>query len=43
LKRFRTFVNSDKHDDNIIFVEERGQVRPANKEERAHLKLVETA
>ncbi len=43
LKRFRTFVNSDKHDDNIIFVEERGQVRPASKEERAHLKLVETA
>jgi nitrite reductase (NADH) large subunit len=34
LKRFRTFVNSDKHDENIIFVEERGQVRPANIEER---------
>jgi nitrite reductase (NADH) large subunit len=43
LKRFRTFVNSDKHDENIVFVEERGQVRPANKDERAHLKLVETA
>ena len=43
LKRFRTFVNSDKHDENIIFVEERGQVRPANMEEREHLKLAEMA
>jgi nitrite reductase (NADH) large subunit len=43
LKRFRTFVNSDKTDENIIFVEERGQVRPASKEERAHLRLAETA
>jgi nitrite reductase (NADH) large subunit len=43
LKRFRTFVNSDKHDDNIVFVEERGQVRPASQEERASLKLAETA
>ncbi len=34
LKRFRTFVNSDKHDENILFVEERGQIRPANIEER---------
>lgn len=34
LKRFRHFVNSDKHDENIIFVEERGQIRPANLEER---------
>jgi nitrite reductase (NADH) large subunit len=43
LKRFRTFINSDKHDDNILFVEERGQVRPASIEEREHLKLAETA
>ena len=43
LKRFRTFVNSDKHDDNIIFVEERGQVRPASKDEREQLRLAETA
>jgi len=35
LRRFRHFVNSDKHDENIIFVEERGQIRPANIEERA--------
>jgi nitrite reductase (NADH) large subunit len=38
VKRFRHFVNSDKHDENIIFVEERGQVRPANIEERELLK-----
>ncbi len=33
LKRFRQFVNApDGEDDNVIFVEERGQVRPANDE-----------
>ena len=42
LKRFRHFVNSDKIDENIIFVEERGQIRPANIEERA-LALAEEA
>ena len=42
LKRFRHFVNSDKTDENIIFVEERGQIRPANIEERA-LALAEEA
>jgi nitrite reductase (NADH) large subunit len=42
LKRFRTFVNSDKHDEKIVFVEERGQVRPANIEER-ELLLAEEA
>jgi len=39
LKRFRHFVNSDKTDDNIIFVEERGQIRPANEEERESNKI----
>ena len=34
-KRFRTFVNSDKADERIVFVEERGQIRPARPEERA--------
>ncbi len=34
LKRFRHFVNSDSKDENIVFVEERGQIRPANIEER---------
>ena len=33
-KRFRSFVNSDKKDEHIVFVEERGQIRPANAEER---------
>jgi len=41
LKRFRHFINSDQADDNIVFVEERGQVRPANPEERRHFQLVE--
>ncbi len=36
LKRFRSFVNSDQTDNNIVFVEERGQIRPANSEERGH-------
>jgi nitrite reductase (NADH) large subunit len=36
LKRFRQFVNApDAEDENVIFVEERGQIRPANDEERA--------
>ena len=43
LKRFRHFVNSDKTDENIIFVEERGQIRPADEQERQHFKLVEVA
>ncbi|TAK96901.1 MAG: nitrite reductase large subunit [Aquabacterium sp.] len=34
-KRFRSFVNSDKGDEHIVFVEERGQIRPARPEERA--------
>ena len=34
LKIFRPFVNSDKADSNVIFVEERGQIRPAREEER---------
>ncbi|MES2610222.1 MAG: nitrite reductase large subunit NirB [Pseudomonadota bacterium] len=33
-KRFRSFVNSDKADENVLFVEERGQIRPARAEER---------
>jgi nitrite reductase (NADH) large subunit len=34
LKRFRHFVNSEKGDDNVVFIEERGQIRPANEQER---------
>jgi nitrite reductase (NADH) large subunit len=41
LKRFRHFINSDKQDDNVLFVEERGQIRPANEEEHKHLKIAE--
>ena len=33
-KRFRQFVNSDQTDPNVVFVEERGQIRPATVEER---------
>ncbi|MDF1645030.1 MAG: nitrite reductase large subunit NirB [Pseudomonadales bacterium] len=34
LKRFRHFVNSDDADTNVVFVQERGQIRPAREEER---------
>ena len=34
LKRFRHFVNSDKGDNNVMFVRERGQIRPARETEK---------
>ena len=34
-QRFRSFVNSEQPDEHIVFVEERGQIRPARPEERA--------
>jgi nitrite reductase (NADH) large subunit len=34
LKRFRHFINSEHNDDNVVFIEERGQIRPATREER---------
>jgi nitrite reductase (NADH) large subunit len=34
LKRFRHFVNSDEPDRNVMFVAERGQIRPARPDER---------
>jgi len=37
LKRFRHFINSDKTDDNIVFVPERGQIRPASSQEKQGL------
>jgi nitrite reductase (NADH) large subunit len=37
VKQFRSFVNSDKQDDNIVFVEERGQIRPATVDEKSEL------
>ena len=39
LKRFRQFVNSDKEDNNVVFVEERGQIRPASEAEKQRSKL----
>ncbi len=42
-KRFRHFINSDQIDDNVVFVEERGQLRPADENERKHFKLTEIA
>lgn len=33
-QRFRHFVNSEKNDENVVFVEERGQIRPATPDER---------
>lgn len=32
--RFRSFVNSEQPDENIVFIEERGQIRPARADER---------
>ncbi|HTV79233.1 MAG TPA: nitrite reductase large subunit NirB [Steroidobacteraceae bacterium] len=40
LSRFRHFINSDRPDDDVVFVGERGQPRPARPEERARLKEV---
>jgi nitrite reductase (NADH) large subunit len=37
-QRFRTFVNADGGDDHVVFVEERGQIRPASPTERAEFK-----
>ena len=37
VKRFRHFINSDKSDENIQFIKERDQIRPARKEERVEL------
>lgn len=34
LKRFSHFINADKPDENVQFVKERGQIRPANEKER---------
>lgn len=36
LKRFKPFVNSSKPDSNIIFVQEREQIRPATKAEKSN-------
>lgn len=43
LKRFRHFVNSEQGDDNVVFVTERDQIRPATESEKSEIKLVELA
>ena len=40
-KRFRTFVNDPRADQRIVFVEERGQIRPARAEERPAIENAE--
>jgi nitrite reductase (NADH) large subunit len=35
-KRFRHFVNSEAQDANVVFMPERGQIRPATPDERQH-------
>ena len=37
VKRFDHFVNSDMSDDNVVFVKERGQIRPATDVEKQTL------
>ncbi len=39
LKRFRQFVNADQEDENVVFVEERGQIRPATTAEKNRKKF----
>ncbi len=34
LKRFKHFINADQSDDNLVYIHERGQKRPATPEER---------
>ena len=34
LRRFRTFVNADGADENVVFVQERNQIRPARADEK---------
>jgi nitrite reductase (NADH) large subunit len=41
MKRFRTFVNSEGPDPNVVFLPVRGQVRPAFPEEKNTLELLE--
>ena len=43
LKRFRHFVNSEQGDDNVVFVTEREQIRPATDIEKAKILVTELA
>jgi nitrite reductase (NADH) large subunit len=42
-KRFRQFVNSDETDMNIVFVEEREQIRPATESEKEHFNTTQNS
>ncbi|MEP1445155.1 MAG: nitrite reductase large subunit NirB [Paraglaciecola sp.] len=42
-KRFRQFVNSDKSDLNIVFVEERQQIRPATESEKQQFNTIQSS
>ncbi|RXZ36564.1 nitrite reductase large subunit [Oxalobacteraceae bacterium CAVE-383] len=38
-RRFRHFVNSEQQDRNVVFMEERGQIRPATPEEKQRVTI----
>ena len=40
LRRFRHLINSDRSDQRVVFVNERGQPRPIRPEERTNLQEV---
>ncbi|MEB0138507.1 MULTISPECIES: nitrite reductase large subunit NirB [unclassified Undibacterium] len=40
-QRFRHFVNSDQADQNVVFMQERGQIRPASLQERGVIPIAE--
>lgn len=42
-QRFRQYVNSDAADSNVVFVEERGQIRPATADEKKSIPIVAQA
>jgi nitrite reductase (NADH) large subunit len=42
-KRFRQFVNSDKSDINVVFIQEREQIRPATELEKREFELLNGA
>ncbi|WP_338767542.1 nitrite reductase large subunit NirB [Massilia sp. METH4] len=41
--RFRHFVNSEKKDENVVFIEERGQIRPATPQEKKRVIPIKAA
>lgn len=43
LKRFRHFVNSEQGDENVVFVNEREQIRPATDIEKVKIQVTELA